>query len=52
PESEFLKKGMSQSVIKSIKKGLTVRETSKVNGVSTRTVMKVKKIAAKHGVLS
>ena len=52
PESEFLKKGMSQSVIKSIEKGLTVRETSKVNGVSTRTVMKVKKIAAKHGVLS
>lgn len=52
PESEFLKKGMSQSVIKSLKKGLTIRETSKVNGVSTRTVLKVKKTAMKYGILS
>lgn len=49
---DFLKKEASVNVIKSLKKGLTVRETSKVVGVSTRTVMKIKKIASKHGVLS
>lgn len=50
-DSDFLKKEASVNVIKSLKKGLTVRETSKVVGVSTRTVMKIKKIASKHGVL-
>lgn len=50
-ESDFLKKGMSQNVIKSLKKGLTIREASKVVGVSTRSVMKVKKIGVKHGIL-
>lgn len=51
-EMNFLKKEMSLSVIKSLKKGLTVRETSKVIGVSTRTVMKVKKMSDKHGILT
>lgn len=51
PDIDFLKKEASVNVIKSLKKGLTVRETSKVVGVSTRTVMKIKKIASKHGVL-
>lgn len=51
PDIDFLKKEASVTVIKSLKKGLTVRETSKVAGVSTRTVMKIKKIASKHGVL-
>jgi DNA invertase Pin-like site-specific DNA recombinase len=50
-ESEFLKKDMSSAVIKSLKKGLTVREASKVAGVSTRSVMKVKKLGIKHGIL-
>lgn len=50
-DSEFLNKNKSQTIIKSLKKGLTVRETSKVSGASTRTVMKVKKIATKHSVL-
>lgn len=50
-ESEFLNKDMSSAVIKSLKKGLTVRETSKVVGVSTRSVMKVKKLGIKHGIL-
>lgn len=50
-DNDFLKKEASVNVIKSLKKGLTVRETSKVVGVSTRTVMKIKKIASKHGVL-
>ncbi len=50
-EKEFLKKTNSQKVIKSLKKGLTIREASKVTGVSTRTTMKVKKTATKHGML-
>jgi len=50
-EMEFLKKKMSTNVIKSLQKGLTVRETSKVAGVSTRSVMKVKKLGTKHGIL-
>lgn len=50
-ELEFMKKEMSQSVIKSLKKGLTVREVSKVVGVSTRSVMKVKKLGTKLGLL-
>lgn len=50
-EGVFLKKEASINVMKSLKKGLTARETSKVNGVSTRTVMKVKKLGQKHGVL-
>lgn len=49
-EMEFLKKGMSINVIKSLQKGLTIRETSKVTGVSTRTVLKVKKIGIKHSI--
>ena len=45
-ESEliFLQKEMSINVIKSLKKGLTIRETSKLLGISTRSVMKVKKM--------
>ena len=50
-ESEFLKKENSQKIIKSLKKGLTIREVAKVAGVSTRTTMKVKKTAIKHGIL-
>jgi len=50
-EMEFLKKKMSTNVIKSLQKGLTVRETSKVAGVSTRSVMKVKKLGTKHDIL-
>ena len=51
-EMAFLKKEMSVNVIKSLKKGLTIRETSKVLGVSTRSVMKVKKMGAKHCILT
>jgi DNA invertase Pin-like site-specific DNA recombinase len=53
-ESEmiFLQKEMSLNVIKSLKKGLTVREVSKVVGVSTRSVMKVKKTGVKLGILA
>lgn len=51
-ELEFLNKEMSQNVLKSLKKGLTIREASKVVGVSTRSVLKVKKIGIKHGILT
>ena len=50
-EVNFLQKEMSINVIKSLKKGLTIRETSKVVGISTRSVMKVKKLGVKQGVL-
>ncbi len=50
-EMDFLKKKISQNVIKSLEKGMTIREASKVNGVSTRTVMKIKKVAMKHEIL-
>jgi DNA invertase Pin-like site-specific DNA recombinase len=50
-EVDFLKKEMSLNVLKSLKKGLTIREVSKVVGVSTRSVMKVKKVGVKHGIL-
>ena len=42
--AEFLKKESSIQIKKLIEKGLTVRETAKVASVSTRTVMKVKKL--------
>ena len=51
-EMNFLKKEMSLSVLKSLNKGLTIRETSKVLGISTRSVMKVKKMGAKHSILT
>ena len=41
---EFLNKDSSQKIRKALEKGLTVREVSKVAEVSTRTVMKVKKL--------
>jgi DNA invertase Pin-like site-specific DNA recombinase len=47
-ELSFLQKEMSVNVIKSLKKGLTIRETSKVLGISTRSVMKVKRIGIKN----
>lgn len=50
-EKDFLKKKLSLAVIKSLKKGLSIREASKVSGASTRTVMKIKKLGTKHGVL-
>jgi len=41
-EKSFLDKPASQIVLKGLRKGLTVREISKVAGLSTKTVMKVK----------
>lgn len=43
-DKAFLEKPASQSIIKGLKKGLTVREIAKVAEVSTKTVMKVKSL--------
>jgi len=40
----FLNKVYSKQITKCLEKGLTIREIAKVVGVSTRTVMKVKKL--------
>ena len=42
--ANFLNKETSVKVRKSLAKGLTIREISKIVGVSSRTVMKVKKL--------
>lgn len=43
-EIKFLMKESSQKIIRALKKGLSIREISKIVNVSTRTVMKVKAI--------
>jgi len=45
-DNKFLNKETSKQIIKSLNKGLTVRETSKIVNVSTKTVMKVKNLVA------
>lgn len=42
---EFLKKPVSKQISKCLDKGLTIREIGKIVNVSTRTVMKVKKLS-------
>lgn len=44
-KSDFLNKSDSKQIIKCLSKGLTIREIAKIVGVSTTTVMKVKKNA-------
>ena len=51
-EKDFIKKKKSANIVKSLQKGMTIREASKVNYSSTRTVLKVKKIASKQGLLN
>ncbi|MDP9080035.1 MAG: recombinase family protein [Bacteroidota bacterium] len=45
-EKKFLEKNNTQQIIKALRKGLTIREASKVCGTSTKTVMKAKSILA------
>ncbi len=45
-DKKFLEKPTSQAILKGLKKGLTVREISKIVSVSTKTVMKVKTLSA------
>jgi DNA invertase Pin-like site-specific DNA recombinase len=51
-ETEFLKKELTQRIIKSLKKGLTIREIGKVVDCSNNTIIKTKKLSVKHGILS
>jgi DNA invertase Pin-like site-specific DNA recombinase len=51
-DSQFLKKEKNQEIIKLLKKERTIREISKLLDVSNKTVIKVKKIAIKNGLLA
>jgi DNA invertase Pin-like site-specific DNA recombinase len=48
---EFLEKPTSKKSLEYLKKGMSVREVSKLVGVSSSTVMKVKKTGEKLGIL-
>ncbi|GAB2498818.1 recombinase family protein [Algoriphagus taiwanensis] len=47
----FLQKEVSVSILKFLKRGMTIREISKLTNSSTRTVQKVKRIATKYNML-
>lgn len=51
-EIEFLKKEQTQKIIKSLKKGLTIREICKIDDCSNKTVIKTKKLSIKHRLLT
>lgn len=51
-ETEFLKKEQTQRIIKSLKKGLTIRDICKVVDCSNKTVLKTKRLSIKRGILS
>ena len=51
-ETEFLKKEQTQKIIKSLKKGLTIREICKVVDCSNKTIIKTKKLSIKHRLIS
>jgi len=51
-ETEFLQKEQTQRIIKSLKKGLTIREIGKVVDCSNKTIIKTKKLSVKHGILT
>jgi DNA invertase Pin-like site-specific DNA recombinase len=50
-ETDFLKKEQTQRILKSLKKGLTIREICKIADCSNKTVIGVKKILIKHGLM-
>lgn len=51
-EKDFLQKEGSASILKYLSRGMTIREISKLTNSSTRTVIKVKKLATKHNLLT
>ena len=51
-ETEFLKKEQTQKILKSLKKGHTIREVCKIADCSNKTVIKTKRIATKHHLLN
>jgi len=50
-EKVFLNKDLTQKIIKNLKKGLTIRDVSKIVDCSNKTIIKTKKLSIKHGLL-
>lgn len=51
-EKEFIEKPKNQEIIKYLRKDRTIREICKILEVSNKTVVKVRKIASKYGMLN
>lgn len=51
-EKDFLHKEGSNTIMKYLSRGMTIREIAKLTNSSTRTVVKVKKLATKHQLLT
>ena len=51
-EKKFLEKTKTQEIIKLINKERTIREISKLTDSSNKTIIKTKRIARKHGLIS
>ncbi|MFC0263813.1 recombinase family protein [Fontibacter flavus] len=51
-EKHFLEKEGTTSIIRYLHRGMTIREIAKLTNSSTRTVVKVKKLATKHQLLT
>lgn len=50
-ERHFLNKEKSQEILKCLSRKRTIRETSKITSSSNKTIIKVKKIGEKYGLL-
>jgi len=50
-EVDFLKKEQTLRILKSLKKGLTIREICKVVDCSNKTIIKTKKLGLKHNLI-
>jgi len=50
-DHEFLQKEKNQEILKYLKKDRTIREISKILDCSNKTVIKVKRVAGKYGIL-
>lgn len=51
-EKEFIEKANNQEIIKYLRKERTIREICKILEVSNKTVVKVRRIASKYGMLN
>lgn len=50
-ERKFLDKDKSREILKYLKKNRTIREISKITAASNKTIIKVKRISEKYGML-
>ena len=50
-EKDFLLKPQTKEIIKNLKKGLTIREISKIVECSNKTILKSKKLCLKHKLM-